>query len=149
MEQVNIYTYTKINLKKKTGVIGYILEKQTEKGPATLSKLEIVSDMTNNRAELTVLLKALSRLNKPCRLAIYTESNYVASAYIMRRIDRWKQNGWLNAKDRVVANCKEWSMLDDCLKKHAFYFCVRQEHEYRDWLRAEVDRKIKEMDRNV
>ena len=149
MEQVNIYTYTKINLKKKTGVIGYILEKQTEKGPATLSKLEMVSDMTNNRAELTVLIRALSRLNKPCRLAIYTESNYVASAYIMRWIDRWQKNGWINAKDKTVANFQEWSTLDNYLKKHAFYFCVRQEHEYREWLRAEVDRKIKEMDRNV
>ena len=136
-------------MKRQNGAVGYVLEIQTEKGPATLSKIEQVMDATNNQAQIIVLIKALKRLNEPCRLEIYTESNYLASAYTLNWIDKWKRDGWQNAKGKMIANCKEWSELDKRLKEHTFYFCVKQNHEYREWLRSETERKAKEMDKDV
>lgn len=149
-KEVNIYIETSIkSLKRQNGTIGYVLEMQTEKGPATLTKIEPVINTTNNQAQIIALTKALMRINEPCRLAIYTESNYLASAYVMGWIDKWKQNGWRNAKDKMIANCKEWLELDKQLKEHTFYFCVKQKHEYREWLRSETERKAKETDKDV
>ena len=149
-KEVNIYIETSIkSLKRQNGTVGYVLKIQTIKGPATLTKIEPVINVTDNQAQIIALTKALARINETCRLAIYTESNYLASAYTLNWVDKWKQNSWQNAKGKMIANCKEWSELDKRLKEHTFYFCVKQNHEYREWLRSETERKAKEMDKDV
>lgn len=81
MQHVNIITQSGIKtVKPKNGAVGYVLETQTSKGPATLSRVFTVSGQTMNASELTALIEALKRLREPCALTIYTESTYIAGA---------------------------------------------------------------------
>nr|WP_243664964.1 RNase H family protein [Rhodothermus marinus] len=41
---------------------------------------------TNNRMELTAVIKALQALKEPCRVDVYTDSNYIVRAF---RKDGW------------------------------------------------------------
>lgn len=36
---------------------------------------------TNNRMELTAVIRAVEKLNKPCNITLYTDSTYVISGY--------------------------------------------------------------------
>ena len=56
MQHVNIVTQSGIkSVKPQSGAVGYVLETQTPKGPATLSRVFTVSEQTMNASELTCL----------------------------------------------------------------------------------------------
>lgn len=85
MQHVNIVTQSGIkSIKPQSGAVGYVLETQTPKGPATLSRVFTVSGQTANASELTALIEALKRLRESCDLTIYTESTYIAGAVEQR-----------------------------------------------------------------
>lgn len=139
MDEVNIYTYTNIKGPgKRSGAFTYLLETETLKGPATLSKTEHL-EATENLAELTALLKALQRLNKTCFLTIYTDSQYVAAGYTQNRIENWIKSGWMTAKGTPVANKEEWQKIAELLVRHAVSFVVGEWHSYKAWLVAETE----------
>lgn len=126
-----------------------MLSVQTSTGEATKEKMETLEDVTENQSEIIALTKAVQCLNRPCELEIYTESPYVAAAFEQGWIERWKTNGWKTAKDRDIANLDEWKELDEAMKPHSCRFHVKQQHQYRVWLKTEVRRKTKEMKDNV
>ena len=141
MDEVNVYTYTNIKCTRKSaGTFIYVLETTTSKGPATLTKTEYIEDANQNKAELTALIAALKRLNKMCNLTIYTDSDYIKSAYLRGWIDTWKKNNWMNAKNNPVANMEEWRSLSSLLEKHLFHFVPKQEHSYHAWMVAEAEK---------
>lgn len=148
MQEVNVYVYTNVkSMHKQDGAISYVLEVQTSKGLKILPDAELVEDVTEKKAQIIALTRALLRLNKPCILNIYTDSSYVASAYTMGWMERWKKDGWVNAKGKLIANCKEWTELDLQMRKHAYRFHLKQEHKYREQLKNEAEKK--EMQGNV
>lgn len=144
MDEVYIYTYTNIKGPgKRSGAFTYILETETSKGPATLSKTEQI-EASENLAQLTALLKALQRLTKPCILTIYTDSQYVAAGYTQKRIENWIKTGWLTAKGTPVANRDEWQKTAELLVRHTVSFVVGEWHSYKGWLVTETEKKIHE-----
>ncbi len=139
--QVNIYTYSNARgLKRRDVRVGYILSTQTQKGEATVSDFKTLENVTANQSELQVLILALKRMNHKSILHIYTESVYIKNS-IENWLDSWKSNSWINAKGKQVANVKEWQELDKLLAGHAYMFHVKEEHEYRKWLKNEVNEK--------
>jgi ribonuclease HI len=65
---------------------------------------------TNNRMELTAVIKALEALKRPCRVKVVTDSNYVVQG--MRSwIFRWLKNNWKNAQKQEVINRNLWERL--------------------------------------
>ncbi len=142
MDEVKIYTYTNIKGPgKRSGAFTYLLETETSKGLATLNKTEFLESATENRAELTALIKALQRLTKPCILTIHTDSPYVAAGYTQNRIKNWIKTGWTNAKGEPVANKEEWQKIAELLGRHMVSFVVREWHSYKAWLVAETEKK--------
>ena len=73
---------------------------------------------TNNRMELTAAIEALSALNRPCELTLYTDSQYVRKG-ILEWIDGWKARGWKTAAKKPVKNDDLWRALDDQVQRHA------------------------------
>ena len=119
MTRVNIYTYTTIKgPRKQAGAFAYILEMETDKDPATLSKIQMLPKVTQNQAELTVLAAALQRIKKPCVLSIYTDCKHVAAAFEKNWIDSWKENGWINARGKPVGNREEWQKAAELLGRY-------------------------------
>jgi len=75
-------------------------------------------ETTNNRMELTAVIKALQALKTQCNITLYTDSKYVMSG-ITEWLENWKRNGWKTAnKKSDVKNVDLWRQLDDLVCRH-------------------------------
>ena len=72
---------------------------------------------TNNRMELTAVLKALEALKKPCRVKVVTDSNYVVKG-MTSWINTWLKNNWKNSQKQDVVNRDLWEKLLTLSKGH-------------------------------
>jgi ribonuclease HI len=72
---------------------------------------------TNNRMELTAAIEALAALKRPCRVQLYTDSQYVRNG-IMQWLPQWKQRGWKTADKKPVKNADLWVRLEQEIERH-------------------------------
>jgi ribonuclease HI len=72
---------------------------------------------TNNRMELTALIRGLQALKRPARVSITTDSQYLMRG-ITEWIAQWKRNGWRTASKAPVKNQDLWQALDAALAPH-------------------------------
>ena len=72
---------------------------------------------TNNRMELTAVIRALESLKRGCAVEIYTDSQYVKNG-IERWIHGWKRNGWKTADRKPVKNAELWRELEALAAQH-------------------------------
>ncbi len=68
-------------------------------------------DTTNNRMELMAVIKALEMLKEPCKVTLYTDSQYVANALKLGWAKKWKANGWMRNKKEKALNPELWDKL--------------------------------------
>lgn len=68
-------------------------------------------DTTNNRMELTAVIRALQALKRPVPVRLYTDSKYVQQG-ISTWIHNWKRNGWKTSGKEPVKNADLWQELD-------------------------------------
>lgn len=66
---------------------------------------------TNNRMELTAVIRALESVDATASISIHSDSAYVIDG-ITRYILKWKQNGFLTAAKHPVENRDLWEELD-------------------------------------
>ena len=74
-------------------------------------------DTTNNRMELTAVIKALEALKFNCQIEIYTDSKYVLQG-ITEWLANWKKRNWLTANKKPVQNVDLWQELDALVAEH-------------------------------
>jgi ribonuclease HI len=74
-------------------------------------------DTTNNRMELMGAIQALESLNKPCKVELHTDSQYVMKG-ISEWIHGWKARGWKTAAKAPVKNEDLWRRLDLARLRH-------------------------------
>jgi ribonuclease HI len=74
-------------------------------------------DTTNNRMELTAVIRALESLKPPCEVAVYTDSQYVQKG-ISEWLPDWKRRGWRTADKKPVKNVDLWQALDRLAGMH-------------------------------
>jgi ribonuclease HI len=74
-------------------------------------------DTTNNRMELTAVIRALEALNRPARVAVFTDSEYVRRG-ITEWLAGWKRRGWKTADRKPVKNEALWRRLDELASRH-------------------------------
>lgn len=72
---------------------------------------------TNNKMELTAVIKSLELLKEKCEVDLYTDSKYVKNG-ITEWIFSWKKNNWKNSKKEEVKNKELWQELDNLVQKH-------------------------------
>ena len=72
---------------------------------------------TNNRMELTAVIRALESLTPSTNADVHTDSQYVQKG-ISEWIHNWKRNGWRTADKKPVKNADLWLMLDALAKQH-------------------------------
>jgi ribonuclease HI len=71
---------------------------------------------TNNRMELTAAVEALSALNRPCRVRLHTDSQYLQRG-VTEWLPAWKARNW-KRKGGALANLELWQKLDGLLARH-------------------------------
>ncbi len=72
---------------------------------------------TNNRMELTAVIRALEALKRPSQLRIFTDSEYVRRG-ITEWLRSWKARGWRTADRKPVKNQDLWERLDALAAGH-------------------------------
>jgi ribonuclease HI len=72
---------------------------------------------TNNRMEMTAVIRALESLAPATDVELYTDSQYVKNG-IETWIHGWKRNGWKTADRKPVKNADLWRELEMLAAKH-------------------------------
>jgi ribonuclease HI len=72
---------------------------------------------TNNRMELTAVIRGLEALKHRCAVRVYTDSQYVQKG-ISQWIHDWKRRGWRTADKKPVKNVDLWQRLDALAQGH-------------------------------
>ncbi|MFL9711462.1 ribonuclease HI [Methylobacillus sp. Pita1] len=72
---------------------------------------------TNNRMELTAVIRALEALKRQCVVKIYTDSAYVQKG-ITEWVHSWKARNWLTSDKKPVKNVDLWKTLDSLVQQH-------------------------------
>jgi ribonuclease HI len=78
------------------------------------------ADTTNNRMELTAVVRGLASLKRPCRVELLTDSVYVGKG-ISQWLPKWKRNGWKRSEQgelKAIKNEDLWRQLDALLARH-------------------------------
>lgn len=75
---------------------------------------------TNNRMELTAVIRGLEMLKRPTHVDLYTDSVYVGKG-LSEWISKWKANGWRRRDGKGWAEVKNedlWRRLDELASTH-------------------------------
>ncbi len=72
---------------------------------------------TNNRMELTAVIRALEALKRDCEIDLYVDSQYVKNG-METWIKGWKTNGWRTSDRKPVKNAELWRELDVLVACH-------------------------------
>ena len=129
MEEEKIIIYTDGACSGNPGVGGWgavLIYKHNKKEISGFN-----SSSTNNKMELTAIIKALEQLKKKCSVEIFTDSKYVKDG-ITQWIKKWQQNGWKNSKKEDVKNKDLWLKLLELSSIH-----IIQWH----WVKGHSDNK--------
>lgn len=76
---------------------------------------------TNNRMELLGVITALTVLKEPCKVELYTDSQYVVNAVNEGWLTNWQKRNW-KRKDGDVKNIDLWISLIPLLETHNVSF---------------------------
>ncbi len=74
-------------------------------------------DTTNNRMELMAAIMGLEALQRPCKVKLYIDSQYVLKG-ITEWLPNWKRRGWKTAARKPVKNADLWRRLDAAIDGH-------------------------------
>ncbi len=72
---------------------------------------------TNNRMELTAVIKSLEAVSRPTTIEVYSDSQYVIKG-MSDYIHTWKQDNWRVAAKKKVKNLDLWQALDAAAAPH-------------------------------
>ena len=73
---------------------------------------------TNNRMELTAVIKALQALKEPCTVELYSDSKYVLDALQKGWAVSWRKKGWIKSDKKPALNPDLWETLLNLVEKH-------------------------------
>ena len=114
MKTVTIYTDGACSGNPGPGGWGAILEvngveKELSGGEA---------NTTNNRMELTGVIRALPALKEPCIVELYSDSKYVIDALEKGWAVSWRSKGWIKSDKKPALNPDLWEILLDLCQVH-------------------------------
>lgn len=66
---------------------------------------------TNNKMELTAVIKGFEMIKGPSLVEVYSDSAYVINAFTQGWIKNWIANGWKNSENKLVKNSELWQKL--------------------------------------
>lgn len=90
---------------------------------ATVKELERFGaerEATNNRMELTAVVRGLEALKRPCDVELFTDSVYVGKG-LTEWLAKWKSNGWRRREGsqwKPIKNEDLWRELDELALRH-------------------------------
>ncbi len=80
------------------------------------------AETTNNRMELTAVIRGLELLKYPCRVDVYSDSSYTVNGFANGWVYSWESAGWRKADKKPVLNCDLWKKLLSLTRVHEVVF---------------------------
>jgi ribonuclease HI len=77
---------------------------------------------TNNRMELTAVIRALEALKEPCDVVLLSDSRYLVDSIERGWARRWQARGWRRADNAPALNSDLWERLLALLELHRVRF---------------------------
>ncbi|HPC95919.1 MAG TPA: ribonuclease HI [Sedimentisphaerales bacterium] len=77
---------------------------------------------TNNRMEIIAAIAGLEALKGPCRVMLYSDSNYLVDAMTLGWVTRWEANGWRRNRKDMAVNVDLWERLLEACRGHEVRF---------------------------
>ena len=75
------------------------------------------ANTTNNRMEMTAVIRALESLKRPSKVEVHTDSQYVQKG-VSEWMAGWKRRNWRTADGKPVKNQDLWLQLDALSQLH-------------------------------
>ncbi|MGH8646610.1 MAG: ribonuclease HI [Gammaproteobacteria bacterium] len=116
IERAIVELYTDGACRGNPGVGGWGVLLRYRDREKTLSGGELQT--TNNRMELMAAIKGLEALNRPCRVRLTTDSQYLQKG-LTQWLPIWKHRGWRTADKKPVKNVDLWERLDKLSAYHS------------------------------
>ena len=114
MKTVTIYTDGACSGNPGPGGWGAVLRYQGKE--KELSGGEAMT--TNNRMELTAVIRALEALKEPCAVELWSDSKYVVDALEKGWARGWQKKGWIKADKKPALNPDLWARLLQLSEMH-------------------------------
>ena len=76
---------------------------------------------TNNRMELTGIIRALQALKEPCVVELWSDSRYVVDALEKGWAKAWRARGWRRADKKPALNPDLWEILLPLTEQHEIH----------------------------
>ena len=73
---------------------------------------------TNNRMELTAVIRGLEALKEPCTVELYSDSKYVIDALQKGWAKGWRARGWIKSDKKPALNPDLWQRLLELTQTH-------------------------------
>ena len=118
MKQVTIYTDGACSGNPGPGGWGAILMYSSHR--RELSGGEAAT--TNNRMELTAVIRALSLLKEPCIVELWSDSKYVIDGLQKGWAKGWRARGWKKADKSPALNADLWEKLLGLAEGHVIHY---------------------------
>lgn len=77
---------------------------------------------TNNRMELTAVIRALEALKVPCVVELYSDSKYVIDALEKGWAVGWQKRGWVKSDKKPTLNPDLWERLLKLCEVHELHY---------------------------
>ena len=96
-------------------------DEQGSEGPVETESAGGVPATTNNRMELTAVIRGLLHLEHPCQVTVVSDSEYVIKG-LTEWMPGWKRRDWKNSRKKPVLNADLWRILDRLASYHEVRF---------------------------
>jgi ribonuclease HI len=77
---------------------------------------------TNNRMEIYAAIKSLEVPKQPCKVTLYSDSQYLVSAMTEGWVEKWKQRNWWRTNKERAINADLWEKLSSLCEIHEVNF---------------------------
>jgi len=77
---------------------------------------------TNNRMEIFAAIAGLEMLKQPCKVTLYSDSQYLVKAMSEGWVAAWKKKGWWRTNKERPENVDLWQRLVSLCEKHQVEF---------------------------
>ena len=130
MRHVDVYVWHDVPLMTRVASANYIYtmvykgQEQEETG--------MVENITANGVVLEALIDSMGHMSKSETLdiTVFTNNMYVSGMYASGAVNKWKENGYMNARGQHIADAERWKKLVKAAGKHKLHIIYSTQNEY-------------------
>ncbi len=132
--KVKLYTDGACSGNPGPGGYGFVLQYVDTKGNLhEREESDAFESTTNNRMEVTAVIEGLKRLNRPCAVTVYSDSQYLVNAVNQKWLNDWLSKDFRRGKRGEIKNIDLWEELIMAMKPHTVEFI---------WVRGHADNEV-------